>query len=502
MINMMYLVLTAMLAMNVSAEVLNAFGQFEVRLSQNLKLFGVKNDNAEAAFSNAMRENPERTEPWLKKAQEVRKKAKEMVRYIEDVKIEVVKMAEGAASPAIENDEVNGEHLINLSDLDAASYIMIEQGRGGDLRKKIEEFRTELLGMITDTSKKAVKHNIEDMLSTSPFKGHEGEMLEWEIGTFAHLPLAAAVPLLTKIQVDIASAEAEMIDYFMQQTDVGVIKIDNFDPVVIANSDYIIKGGKFEADIFLAASDRSLKPDIVVNGSKLSIVDGKGKFSAAANNLGEQTLRGSITLPNNKTYPFTYNYVVAEPSIIVSPSKMNVLYRGVENPLDLSAAGFRIEDVKVSATNGTLTQKGGAYMIVPGEGAACQVSLVVDKDGVKTDMGKKMFRVKAVPVPTPELDGVSGKAATKSQLVASQGIRAVMPADFDFDLKFTIQSFVVFASIDGYLKEEKSNGQMFTEKQRQIMKKLTTGQRLGITEIKAKGPSGMVELPDLSIKVK
>jgi gliding motility-associated protein GldM len=181
---------------------------------------------------------------------------------------------------------------------------------------------------------------------------------------------------------------------------------------------------------------------------------------------------------------------------------MNVLYRGVENPIDVSAAGFRPEDVKITTSNGVLTKKGDGYMIVPGEGANCQVSLMVDKDGVKTDMGKKMFRVKAVPIPTPELDGVNGKSATKSQLVASQGIRAVMPADFDFDLKFTIQSFVVFASIDGYLKEEKSDGQMFTEKQRQIMKKLTTGQRLGITEIKAKGPSGVVELPDLSVKVK
>jgi gliding motility-associated protein GldM len=487
--------------MNVSAEVLNAFGQFESILSKNLRSFGEKNNDAEAAFRNAMAENPERTEPWLRKAQAVRERSKEMVRYIEDIKLEVVKMAEGAESPAIEDNEVHGERLVNLSDLDAATYIMIEQGRGLELKKKIEDYRGWLLGMI-GADAKSVIHTLEDMLSTSPIKGHEGEELEWEIGTFAHLPLAAAVPLLTKTQVDMVSAESAMIDYLMQQTDAGLIKIDNFEVVVMANSDYIIRGGEFKADIFLAASDKSLKPDILLNGSKLSVVDGKGKYSASASAVGDKSISGSIALPNNKTYPFTYKYTVAEPSIIVSPSKMNVLYRGVENPIDVSAAGFRTEDVKITTTNGTLTKKADGYMIVPGEGTNCQVSLVVDKDGVKTDMGKKMFRVKAVPVPSPELDGISGKSATKSQLVASQGIRAVMPADFDFDLKFTVQSFVVFASVDGYLKEEKSDGQMFTEKQRQVMKKLTTGQRLGITEIKARGPSGVVELPDLSIKVR
>jgi hypothetical protein len=118
-------------------------------------------------------------------------------------------------------------------------------------------------------------------------------------------------------------------------------------------------------------------------------------------------------------------------------------------------------------------------------------------------MGQRLFRVKNVPKPVPEMDGIQGKTATRQQLISSQGIRAIMPPDFDFDLKFSIRSFVVFASIDGYVQEQTSHNQMFTEKQKQIMSKLQVGQRVSITEIKAVGPDGReVDLQDLSIKIR
>jgi gliding motility-associated protein GldM len=293
-----------------------------------------------------------------------------------------------------------------------------------------------------------------------------------------------------------------MMNYLLAQADVGTVKIDHFDPVVQPVSDYVIRGGEFQARIFLAASDRSLQPSIMVNGQTLRTVDGAAMYRTPANRVGEQLLRGTITL-NGKPYSFTHSYTVAEPNVVVSPAKMNVFYRGVDNPIDVSAAGIPDNKVAISVTNGTLRRAGGQYMLVPGDGSICDISVVAEVNGVKTSMGKKTFRVKSVPTPMPEMDGIQGKTASRQQLMASQGVRANMPQDFDFDLKFNIRSFTVFASIDGYVREEVSQGMMFTEKQKQIINRLQSGQRLSITDIKALGPDGkVVELPDLSIKVR
>jgi gliding motility-associated protein GldM len=240
----------------------------------------------------------------------------------------------------------------------------------------------------------------------------------------------------------------------------------------------------------------------MVNGQSLRTVDGKARYETAANNVGEQSIKGSITL-NGKSYPFTYSYTVAEPNVVVSPSKMNVLYRGVPNPIDVSAAGIPNNKVRISVSNGVLSRDGGQYMINPGDGVTCDVSVVAEINGEERNMGKKTFRVKSVPKPVPEMDGIQGKTATRQQMVSSQGIRAIMPQDFDFDLKFSIKSFVVFAPIDGYVMEETAYSQLFTDKQKRIMARLQVGQRLSITEIKAVGPDGkVVDLQDLSIKVR
>jgi gliding motility-associated protein GldM len=503
MIGMMYLVLTAMLALNVSAEVLNAFGLFESGLSQTARVFNEKNDVTERVFRTANAENKERIGPWFTKSLDVREKSKKLIDYIESLKVELVTLADGPAAPAIENGKVIGDNLINRSSTEPSSNLMVRQQKGLELKNKLGEYRTYLLSMLKPEASGLI-NNVNKMLETKDIdsKGHGGGEKPWEVGTFTDLPVIAAVPLLTKMQVDILTCEADMMSYLLSQADVGTVKIDNFDPVVQSVSDYVIRGGKFEAQIFLAASDRSLQPDVVVNGQTLRTVEGKAHYETSANSVGEQTIKGSITL-NGKPYPFSYSYTVAEPNVVVSPSKMNVLYRGVLNPIDVSAAGIPDNKVQISVSNGVLSHDNKQYMINPGEGATCEVSVVAEVNGEKRSMGQKIFRVKSVPKPVPEMDGIQGKTATRQQLLSSQGVRAIMPQDFDFDLKFVIKSFVVFAPVGGYVMEESSSNQLFTDKQKQIMRGLQSGQRVSITDIKAVGPDGkVVDLQDLSIKIR
>jgi gliding motility-associated protein GldM len=425
-----------------------------------------------------------------------------LIDYIETLKVEMVVLADGVGAVAIENGKVLGERIINISTTEPSSNLMVRQAKGAELKKKIGDHRAYLLSQLKPEAVGLIS-NIEKMLETKDISTkHGGVEKPWEVGTFTDLPVIAAVPLLTKMQVDILTCEADMMSYFLSQTDVGTVKIDNFDPVVQSVSDYVIRGGKFEAEIFLAASDRTLQPDVTVNGQSLHTVEGKAHYEASANNVGEQTIKGAITL-NGKPYPFTYTYTVAEPNVVVSPSKMNVLYRGVPNPIDVSAAGIPDNKVKITVSNGTLRRESGQYMISPGEGTSCDVSVRAEINGVERSMGKKTFRVKSVPKPVPEMDGIKGKTATRQQMVSSQGIRAVMPQDFDFDLKFSIKSFVVFAPIDGYVMEETAYNQLFTDKQKKIMSRLQSGQRLSITDIKAVGPDGKtIDLQDLSIKIR
>lgn len=502
MIGMMYLVLTAMLALNVSAEVLNAFGLFESGLSQTARVFNEKNDVTERVFRAASTENKERIGPWFTKSLDVREKSKALIDYIESLKVAMVTLADGPDVKAVENGKVIGDRIINISTTEPSSNLMVRQQKGLELKNKLADYKSYLLSMLKPEASGLID-NINKMLETKDVNSkHGGGQRPWEVGTFTDLPVIAAVPLLTKMQVDILTCEADLMSYLLSQADVGTVKIDNFDPVVQSVSDYVIRGGKFEAQIFLAASDRTLQPDVIVNGQKLRTVEGKARYETSANNVGEQTIKGSITL-NGKPYPFTYSYTVAEPNVVVSPAKMNVLYRGVLNPIDVSAAGIPDNKVQISVSNGVLNREGGKYMINPGEGTTCEVNFVAEIHGEKRNMGKKIFRVKSVPTPVPEMDGIQGKTATRQQLLSSQGIRAIMPPDFDFDMKFGIKSFVVFAPVGGYVMEEASSGQLFTDKQRQIMKGLQSGQRLSITEIKAVGPDGKtVDLQDLSIKVR
>jgi hypothetical protein len=179
--------------------------------------------------------------------------------------------------------------------------------------------------------------------------------------------------------------------------------------------------------------------------------------------------------------------------------KMNVVYRGIDNPINVSSSGIPQDKLDVQVSNGTITRNGNTFNLRPGTGRVCEISVVVDGK----NMGTSQLRVKDLPTPQPMLDGIPGKTATKGDLLASQGILAQMPRDFDFDLRFRVVSFTVFATIDGYSVEETSNAAAFVPKQQQLFERLRPGQRVSFTDIKAVGPDGKtIDLSDISIKLK
>ncbi|MDR0582646.1 MAG: gliding motility protein GldM [Prevotellaceae bacterium] len=503
MINMMYLVLTAMLALNVSVEVLDAFVLINKSLKQSIETTRIKNKAELSDFARAAAENPEKVKPWQDKAEEVHTRAEELYIYIQHLKVQIVKASDGEDAPALEDDGLSFDSwaIEGKDNTDVASRILLGDGNGEayTIRKKITDYKEFLLAMSAGNT--MVTESIHNLLQTdNPPEGSDGMRRTWET-QFESIPLISAISLLSKFQLDILNCESEVLNHLSSQIDASDFKFSNIDVAVIPTSNYVLKGTEYSAEIFLAAYDPTARPTLQIGGRTYQANQtGKITYKYQAQTVGPVNLKGAIEFsgPDGKTTrPVTIQFQVAEPNVVVSPTKMNVVYRGIENPISISLSGVPPEKLIPTVTNGTITRGTNEFILTPGSGNLCKVSVAFDGK----DMGGMTFRVKNLPVPTPRLEGITTKTATKGDLMASQGIFAEMK-DFDFDLKYRVTSFTVSATIQGYLEEKASNSQLFTEEQKQLFNRVRSGQLVAFTNIIARGPNGDVELPDLTVKVR
>lgn len=535
MIGMMYLVLTAMLAMNVSVEVLDAFVLVDEGLNQTTKNYKIKNNRSfsELEFLNA--QNPAKVGPWLKKADSVRSLSKEIFEYSHSLKLELL----ADENEAVHEGEIHPDKIAAKSDMDIGTRIMhgLEEshnGKGYDLQKMIENYRKYLISCIENPEKDTtLVHTIEKLLDThDPPKTEDGITHTWVTEHFAHIPLVAVLPMLTKTQVDVLNAEAEMINYLTSQVNAGGFNVNAIEARVIQNSNYILKGNEYQAEVFMAAFDTTQQPEVLVgkydsteispgagvynyfmvgnNYEKLDVVKGKGIIKRTENSVGSKSWGGLIRIKKDDgTYiarPFKSRYDVAEASIVISPSKMNVFYRGVNNPIEVSVPGVDPSNLSVSVSSGDYRKDANGFIIIPAQGQFCEVRIYAQIDGQKKSMGSKQFRIKDVPNPFPRVINLPTeleKEATIARLRTCPGVEAAMPEDFDFDLNFRIQGFRLSAIIGGYESVESSESNAFTQRQKDLLFSLRPGSRVTIEGIRAIGPDGKVRnLNDINLKIK
>ncbi|MEJ5316106.1 MAG: gliding motility protein GldM [Tenuifilum sp.] len=535
MIGMMYLVLTAMLALNVSSEVLEAFVLVDNGLSRTTESYRLKNKKLYDEFAAAYSINPVKVGPYKQKADEIQKKATEILQYVQDLKIEVVKASEGEETPAIQNGEIIAELIQGKSDLDKAATILIGfegNGKAKVLKQKLEEFREYIVSIIDKDKAPELVESIKKILNTDdPPVKEDGTHNTWESARFEHIPLIAVIPQLTKVQVDILNVEAEIINYLMGSIGAAEFKFNKLSATVIPNSNIIFQGSEFRAEIFLAASDTTQVPKVylcrydsvfnsAINGYDYRPIGnteevpvnktGRAVLTRKASSTGVVNWQGLIEMkaPDGTIVrrPFKHSYTVMPPNVVIAPTKMNVLYLGVENPIDISVPGFAPDKVSATISRGSIKPVGmGSYIAQPGAGApTVEISVFAETEGKrKVTMGTKTFRVKKVPPPTPKVLGVTGKVVNKNELEASLGVVAEMPQDFDFDLKFKVVSFKLSATVGGFLQEKESTSSRFTDEQKRIIASIRSGSQIAITDVKAVGPSGdVVELNDLVLKIR
>ncbi len=497
MIGMMYLVLTALLALNVSSDVLNAFTKVQAGLSNTLVNFTRKNTELYRDFDAAYINNPKKVESLRSSAYEVKKESEELFVYINELKQELVYRADG------EDADIN--NIESKDNLDIAGELMLTGGKGKILKERIDNFRENLLKIVCDDNPVLCK-SIKANLNTSNPPVKDGEFKSWEEDNFENIPLIAVVTLLTKMQTDVRNAESDIISYLYSNIDAESFKFNKLNGHVIPESRYILKGEEYKAKIILAATDTTQHPEVIINGRKCNYNGDAALYSRVENNVGPQNWKGIIKFktPSGQIneYHVEDNYIVAEPNVVVSPLKMNVFYIGVDNPVSISVPGIASDNIVPSISNGTIIKSGKDYIVRPKKAGACSIVVSANRDnGCKVKLQTLEFRVKTVPDPIPGVMGKTGGKINKNVLLAASGVVASMD-NFDFDMQFKVTGFSIFAVINGYVSECATKGHKFSNEQKSLIKSLRRGQRLVIEDITAVGPDGIIrKLPSLTFKI-
>ncbi len=513
-IGMMYLVLTAMLALNVSKEVLDAFTLVDGGLTTTIQNFAAKNDGLYSKFNLAFDQNPEKVGDWKTKAEELKIRSDELYEFMNECKVEIVSIKDADAV------HEGGVHLADVKVKDNTNFpaeIMLVNKKGADLKQHIEEYREFLLSMIEDKEKySGAVSAIEGILSTEVpedfhRKAKRGVTPTWESTYFEHLPLASVITLLSKMQGDVRNTEAEMLNFLLGQVDAGDFKMNVIMPVVIPNSNYVFTGQEYRAQVFLAAYDSTNVPEVELeNGTILETERGMGIYSTTYNSIGTRKWGGTISIEQDgqvTSKSFTAEFEVGQATATVSATGMNVFYRGIPNPVAISAGGVPESDVQARISSGNIRRTGiGSYVVKPGVGRdIATVSVYATVEGSQKLMTRQDFRVYDLPKPDAKVTGISGSsgALTVGRLSQLQIVEAEAE-DFVFEVDYKVQSFeVAFQGQGGIWSTIPSNSERFTSAQRNIFRQLRSGQRIMIEKIRASGPDGRVQnLNNITITVR
>ena len=494
MIGMMYLVLLALLAMNVSAEILNAFILVDNSLNVSAANLDKKNDGIRTAFEKAYQLNKASVQKWKDKAEQTTISAKELVDLVSKFQKEIVSEADGM-STLYEKDGCAG--ISKKDDKESGTRFMITLKKGEELKKKVIAFREKMIELVGgEKEAPSLVASIKSALNTDDSKAQDGGKISWEHANFSELPLVATITMLSKLKADIKNTEGDVLNYLNGKIGADDFKFNKIEAFVNATTSSVLVGEKYTAQVFIAASDSTQDPVIVMNdGSKLKIENGKGIYEGSTGGAGIKKWGGIIKMLNPATkdtvqYKFESEYQVSPPSMSVSPTKMNVFYIGVPNPVAISAAGVASTDIQASISSGSITKVGNGYEVNVKQGPTVKVS-VTAKGG--KSLGTAEFRVKRVPDPVAVVgSGASKKGGPMSAgLLVQEKIRAEME-NFDFDLKFNVTGFKVSVTIGGFAEEAKSSSGNFSAEQKALISKAKTGSKIIIEEVSASGPDGSV----------
>jgi gliding motility-associated protein GldM len=485
MINLMYLVFIAMLALNMSKEVLSAFGILNLKIVESNALTDGRNASSFQQLAQKAQEQPGQYGNKRAKVEKIRKLSKELCDYIESIKTEVTKKYPKDVKGNYPYEEMDKGDLIDRLFFDQEKL----SSRGDKFLKKIQDFPAQIkeIGGI-DVAEVEMK-KIEKRFETSPIYSEKaGANISWMEYNYHGFPLIATITKLTQLQADIKTTESDVMTGMFQSDLVAAASLKKNKAMVIFDKSVFFQGEAVTGKVVLGKYDNELQiASVNVNGSSAKVNAGQAEFSLGGGNVGEHPLKGSFNFNENgkiESLAIEDKYVViARPkSATISADKMNVVYRGVVNPMTISFAGISADKVKATAPGLTPSGTPGAYSMRPGAGTEVVINVTGILPDGSTVPDKKVFRIKGIPGPTGTIRGEMGtvKGPKSSLEISTIGAKLV---DFDFEVGLDVVgfNFKVSGQPTVVVIGNKLNAQC-----KSVLSKIGRGDLVIISEIKTK----------------
>ncbi len=438
MINLMYLVLTALLALNVSAEVMNAFFALDKGIRNSNDIVDTSNGQVKGAIDEQVKAyNSAINQNYKSAAEKAMEIANGFCDYIKSQNDMLVTAAGGVDA------KYSDGRPKDIKNKDVTTRIFLKEGKGAEIEAKIKETREAMLALLTDPKDRA---EVEKLISLGVEEIPAGaKSKNWVEYKFKQMPVAAVIPFFTKLKADAKTSETAVLNQIFKRVGGTDIKFDKFLVAISPNNGYVIEGETFTADIALAAysSNPGSGVTISANGSGLPVKEGVAHYETKTSGIGKKTLTATASIKNpltgqTETAKKDFVYEVGRRSVAVSADKMNVFYIGVDNPVSVAAAGVSSNDLRVSCTGANISGSGSNYIVrgtTPGE-----ANITVSGGGLNQSF---KFRVKRIPDPVAQL-GIGkiakGGAMPNGEFKAQQGLVAMLEG-FDFDARCEIQSY-------------------------------------------------------------
>ncbi len=480
MINIMYLVLTALLAINISAEILNAFKTINESLEKTNNAVKISSDRIFASLTDKMSDptTKVKAEIWQPRAKQVMDYSATAYNFIENLKKELI--AASSKGGTFKEDEQN-----------ATTRLLVKEGKGKELFKILEAYKKNVLG-INDTIQKEFANSLQ--VDLTPPKSQNSKKKTWEEAYFYMAPAVGALSILSKFQNDIKTSENKVVTFCHEQVGKVELRFDSFEAIVGQNSKYFMPGQEIEITAGLGAFSKTKLPVVTVNGSGVTLNEkGQAIYKAAAGGVGQHTIQVKVAFtdqdgnPQERTIPVEYTVGSANASIALD--KMNVLYIGVDNPVTIAASGGGDDKVQATISNGSLTRVGPGKYIARVNTVNDNTLITVTVEGKMA--GASQFRVRTIPEAQAYVGGKpSGENITAGAFKAQGGVGAGIK-NFPFELEYDVVSFTFTCDTDDDIVILPNQGANFSPAVRNAMNQhVQAGRTVTIDEIRVKGPDG------------
>jgi gliding motility-associated protein GldM len=511
MIAMMYLVLTALLALNVSKEMLNAFLVVNESVELTNENFTKKLNDTYQAFEKKYQNDQVKVKPFYDRALEARQLSTKMVDFVDSLKFELIALTEKV--PYDTAKIISPYDIRNKDDYDTPTNFFFKgsedgsKGAGKDLKQRIDDFRMDMLNLVDADDRGRIKLGLR---TDGEYKDAEGVSQNWIQYNFYHTILAADIAILNKIITEVYNAEFDIVNFLLDAVDAKDFKYDEIDAKILPKRDYVFVGEEYQAEAIVAAYSTTQNPEVFLKmgvdslpiselASAQTVEGERGmvRFSLPATTEGVQKYAGVIRVKGGtgemNNYFFNEEYTVGRPSLTVSATKMNVFYIGVDNPVDISSPGIPNEKLTPSISVGTLTRdpENDSWVVrvkeKPQGDMTATISVLAEIDGETKKMGEMKFRLRTVPDPTAKIANKTEGTITTNTLLYSPQIVPVKPKDFDFDMVFEIVSFdMVLLQGESVIKRS-TNGPYFSQEMKDLLETARRGQRIWFENIVATG---------------